>query len=232
MMNSRSIDSGKDSDRGANGTLNEACSLRRQLSWSDFDSLERQMSTRIVTLERHIETLEHPLPSVESGEQTCSRGGDDDGVAIDDVVNEEEGKCHGTVTFSNGEDNSESKVPSNEMRQNELRRRQSGRVRVSFRNSAKELVESSSMYEGDHLGMYELPESTFTMLTTEKITSVGFATGIITATLSATCLVLAFKNEIDNEKPGNRLGLPWDVQTEVRAAQYLSRSFLRLTNFI
>jgi hypothetical protein len=216
MVNPQSI-SGSDSDRGANS---EACSLRRQLSWSDFDSLERQMATRIVTLERHVETLEHHLPSVESGERLCLRGGDDDGVVVGDDINEEERKFHRTVTSFNGANDSQQcetkNVPSNEMRRRQSRR-------FSLLNAAN--AESSSMYDGDGLVMYELPESTFTMLTTEKITSVGFAIGIIAAALSVTCLALAFKNEIDNEKPGNRLGLPWDVRTEVRVAQYLGKSF-------
>ena len=53
--------------------------------------------------------------------------------------------------------------------------------------------------------------------------SQGFATGIIAASISMTCLVLALMNELDNSKPGNPLGVPWAVRIEVRVAQYLGR---------
>jgi len=68
---------------------------------------------------------------------------------------------------------------------------------------------------------YELPESTYTLLMTENLISIPFATGIIAAAISMMCLVLALKNELDNETPGNPLGLPAGVRTEVRMAQYL-----------
>ncbi len=221
MMHSQSIDGG--SGRGADGTLDEACSLRRQLSWSDFDSLEQQMAKRIVRLERHIETLEHQLPIVQSGEQTCLRGGGDDGLVVGGVPHEEESKYYGTVAFSNVEDNAQ--TPQCELMVSSNNIGRGLRRRVSSQNAAKRLADSPSLDESDQLNMFELPESTFTLLTTEKIMSWGFATGIFSAALSATCLVLAFKNEIDDSKPGNRLGLPWDVQPEVRVAQYLGRSF-------
>ncbi|KAL7531293.1 hypothetical protein ACHAXR_003958, partial [Thalassiosira sp. AJA248-18] len=68
---------------------------------------------------------------------------------------------------------------------------------------------------------YEFPESAYTLLITENLTSIPFATGIIAALLSMMCLVLAFRNELDNATDGNPLGLPAGVVTEVRIAQYL-----------
>jgi hypothetical protein len=181
----------------------EACSPRRQLSWSDFDSLERQMAQRIETLEQHIETLERQLPSIGSGEKNGLLGGGDDGGADGST---QAPQC-------------ESKFPSNE-RGRRLRRR------VSSQNAAKAVANSLSMVESEMSpkeNMFELPESTFTMLTTEEIMSQGFATGIIAASISMTCLVLALMNELDNSKPGNPLGVPWAVRIEVRVAQYLGR---------
>jgi hypothetical protein len=202
----------------------EACSPRRQLSWSALDSLERQMAQRIETLEQHIETLERQLPSIGSGEQIGLLGGGYDGEAIGDAIREEENKNGGTVASLDGEGitqapQCESMFPSNE-------RGRRMRSRVSSQNLAKVVVNSSPLDESEMSrkeNMFELPESTFTMLMTEEINSVGFAAGIIAAAISLTCLVLAFKNEMDDATSGNPLGLPWDVQIEVRVAQYLGR---------
>ena len=53
---------------------------------------------------------------------------------------------------------------------------------------------------------YEFPESTYTLLMTENLVSIPFATGIIAAAFCMMCLVLAFMNELENGEAGNRLG--------------------------
>ena len=53
---------------------------------------------------------------------------------------------------------------------------------------------------------YELPESTYSLLMTEKIMSIPFFTGILSVFLSLFALVLALKNELDNGETGNFLG--------------------------
>ena len=51
-----------------------------------------------------------------------------------------------------------------------------------------------------------LPESTYSLLMTEKIMSIPFFTGILSVFLSLFALVLALKNELDNGESGNFLG--------------------------
>lgn len=82
---------------------------------------------------------------------------------------------------------------------------------------ASHLTESTveAMYDE-----YELPESSYSLLMTEKIVSVPFFTGIFSAFLSMFALILALKNELDNGEQGNFLGLPAGVPEEVRLAQY------------
>ena len=53
---------------------------------------------------------------------------------------------------------------------------------------------------------YELPESTYSLLMTEKVMSIPFFTGILSVFLSLFALVLALKNELDNGETGNFLG--------------------------
>ena len=68
---------------------------------------------------------------------------------------------------------------------------------------------------------YELPESTYSLLMTEKVLSIPFGVGIVASFLSLFALILALKNELDNGEEGNILGLPAGVPSEVRMAQYL-----------
>lgn len=90
------------------------------------------------------------------------------------------------------------------------------------RNSLKEDVESANQstrrrtlgQEGEmtesaveaKYDEYELPESTYSLLMTEKIMSIPFFTGILSVFLSLFALVLALKNELDNGETGNFLG--------------------------
>lgn len=69
----------------------------------------------------------------------------------------------------------------------------------------EEVPLNESKIEARH-DKYELPESTYTLLMTENLVSIPFATGIIAAALSMMCLGLALKNEAGNSEPGNPLG--------------------------
>jgi hypothetical protein len=59
------------------------------------------------------------------------------------------------------------------------------------------------------------------MMITENILSFGFVTSIVVFLLAMTCLFMAHRNQADRGRPGNPLGLPPNVQIEVRVAQYL-----------
>ena len=53
---------------------------------------------------------------------------------------------------------------------------------------------------------YELPESTYSLLMTEKATSLAFGTGVITMAFTVVCLVLSLLNLIDKQEAGNPFG--------------------------
>jgi len=92
-----------------------------------------------------------------------------------------------------------------------------------FTRSSRFLEREDSMItneEGIQI-IYNLPESTFSMMITEKILSFGFVTSMVVFLLAMTCLFMAHRNQADNGRPGNPLGLPPNVQVEVRVAQYL-----------
>lgn len=94
-----------------------------------------------------------------------------------------------------------------------------------FTRSSRFLERKDSMTmneEGSELiQKYNLPESTFSFMITEKILSFGFVTSIVVFLLAMTCLFMAHRNQADQGRPGNPLGLPPNVQVEVRVAQYL-----------
>jgi hypothetical protein len=75
--------------------------------------------------------------------------------------------------------------------------------------------------EEELIQQYNLPDSTFSMMITENILSFGFVTSIVVFLLAMTCLFMAHRNQADQGRPGNPLGLPPNVQIEVRVAQYL-----------
>eukprot|EP00804_Cyclotella_cryptica_P013962 CCRYP_002470-RA/>CCRYP_002470-RA protein AED:0.15 eAED:0.22 QI:0/0.33/0.25/1/0.33/0.75/4/415/154 len=78
--------------------------------------------------------------------------------------------------------------------------------------------------DGDDGGYQEdpilLPQSTHSLLFTEPIGSIpfGYAFGIVI--LSLVSLLLALVNNLDAGTPGNPLGVPVQVDTSVRIAQY------------
>lgn len=68
---------------------------------------------------------------------------------------------------------------------------------------------------------FELPPDTYTLLMTQPIYSIPFLAGFIAPLLAASCLILAFINELDQKSYGNPFGVPAGVRNPVRAAQFL-----------
>eukprot|EP00804_Cyclotella_cryptica_P027027 CCRYP_013672-RA/>CCRYP_013672-RA protein AED:0.17 eAED:0.19 QI:0/0.8/0.63/1/0.8/0.54/11/835/482 len=87
--------------------------------------------------------------------------------------------------------------------------------------------DSHTRPDGDDGGYQEdpilLPQSTHSLLFTEPIGSIpfGYAFGIVI--LSLVSLLLALVNNLDAGTPGNPLGVPVQVDTSVRIAQYFGR---------
>ncbi|KAL3803524.1 hypothetical protein HJC23_014072 [Cyclotella cryptica] len=86
--------------------------------------------------------------------------------------------------------------------------------------------DSHTRPDGDDGGYQEdpilLPQSTHSLLFTEPIGSIpfGYAFGIVI--LSLVSLLLALVNNLDAGTPGNPLGVPVQVDTSVRIAQYFA----------
>ena len=75
--------------------------------------------------------------------------------------------------------------------------------------------------DDDHEEDYTvLPESTHTLLHTEKIASVPFVYAVFIAGLSMLCLLLVLLNEMSKGDEGNWLSVPGGVSNAVRVAQY------------
>lgn len=76
--------------------------------------------------------------------------------------------------------------------------------------------------DGDYIDNYELPESTYTFLITERIMSFGFVTGILTAILCMTTLSLALADQVKNGDPDNWFGIAPQVSPVVHVARYMA----------
>lgn len=187
---------------GIDSSNGEACSARTSDLHTEVERLiarhTESMRERIEKLEQHIETLE---------ETRSLLGGGEEGVAVDNqnVHAAKEIKC-GDFPIPNGGD-------IYELENTGLGGGMSRRISSRFT-----FIDSLPLIGNDR---YPLPESTYTLLITEKIVSIGFASGIVAVVLAQTCLVIAFLNEMDEGRPGNLLGLPANVPVEVRVAQYL-----------
>ena len=86
----------------------------------------------------------------------------------------------------------------------------------------RRMEEASDQDEKQALEPITLPESTHTLLFTEKTCSLPyfFSLGIIV--LSMICLTLVFINNIRDARAGNILNVPVGVSVEVMVAQYAS----------
>jgi len=67
---------------------------------------------------------------------------------------------------------------------------------------------------------YNLPESTFTLMITEKPLSVPFVFAVCATSLSLTCLWLTLAESIAKSTRNNALGIPFGVSRTVTAAQF------------
>ena len=68
---------------------------------------------------------------------------------------------------------------------------------------------------------YALPDSTFTLMITEKVASVPFAFAICATSLSVLCLSLTLAEAMSKATRRNKLGMPLGVSKTVTAAQFV-----------
>ena len=68
---------------------------------------------------------------------------------------------------------------------------------------------------------YALPDSTFTLIITEKVASVPFAFAICATSLSVLCLSLTLAEAMSKATRRNKLGMPLGVSKTVTAAQFV-----------
>ena len=73
-----------------------------------------------------------------------------------------------------------------------------------------------------HQEAITLPQSTHTLLFTEKVPSLPFAFAFIIYGISATCLILALIDNLDGSTAQNPLNVPANISASVRVAQYFS----------
>lgn len=76
--------------------------------------------------------------------------------------------------------------------------------------------------DDDAATKFKLPESTYTMIITENIFSVGFCMAVFAQLFSLICLFLAFHSQIGKGEFGNPLGLGPDVSREVDVTRYIA----------
>lgn len=67
-----------------------------------------------------------------------------------------------------------------------------------------------------------IPQSSHSLLFTEEVCSLSFAFGLGIMVLSFLSLILALLNNLGKGEPGNLLGIPVQVDSSVRGAQYLA----------
>ena len=72
-------------------------------------------------------------------------------------------------------------------------------------------------------GEYHLVESTFSLLITEHPLSVPFMFGVLSMTLSISCLSLTLTSSINKGTSRNPLGIPAGVAATTRVAQFLGK---------
>jgi len=84
------------------------------------------------------------------------------------------------------------------------------------------LSNNSNNEDGDYIDNYELPQSTYTFLITERIMSFGFVTGILTTILCMTTLGLALADQVKNGDPDNWFGIAPQVSPVVHVARYVA----------
>lgn len=92
--------------------------------------------------------------------------------------------------------------------------------RISMLESKVDEIEGKDDM-GERERDYALPDSTFTLMITEKVTSVPFAFAICATSLSVLCLSLTLVEAMSKATRRNKLGMPLGVSKTVTAAQFV-----------
>ena len=92
--------------------------------------------------------------------------------------------------------------------------------RISMLESKVDEIEGKDDM-GERERDYALPDSTFTLMITEKVTSVPFAFAICATSLSVLCLSLTLAEAMSKATRRNKLGMPLGVSKTVTAAQFV-----------
>ena len=99
------------------------------------------------------------------------------------------------------------------------RRMSNGAGGITFHQNFND---NGSRKEPTHQEAITLPQSTHTLLFTEKVPSLPFAFAFIIYGISATCLILALIDNLDGSTAQNPLNVPANISASVRVAQYFS----------
>ena len=102
------------------------------------------------------------------------------------------------------------------------RRRIPNKQEADQLNCERPLSNNSNNEDGDYIDNYELPESTYTFLITERIMSFGFVTGILTTILCMMTIGLALADQVKIGGPDNWFGIAPQVSPVVHVARYVA----------
>ena len=93
--------------------------------------------------------------------------------------------------------------------------------RINMLESKVDEIEGKDDMRGERERDYALPDSTFTLMITEKVASVPFAFAVCASTLSVLCLSLTLAEAVSKATHRNKLGIPKGVSKTVNAAQFV-----------
>ena len=93
--------------------------------------------------------------------------------------------------------------------------------RINMLESKVDEIEGKDDMRGERERDYALPDSTFTLMITEKVASVPFAFAVCATTLSVLCLYLTLAEAVSKATQRNKLGIPKGVSKTVNAAQFV-----------
>ena len=94
-------------------------------------------------------------------------------------------------------------------------------VDMTHTNSTSTIGKNDSPNANAAVDVFELPESTYSLVIASDICSIPFNSALLALGLALVCLVLTLLNELENKEPGNPWGVPAGLAPEVRFAQYL-----------
>eukprot|EP00970_Alexandrium_tamarense_P018127 scaffold13320_cov215-Alexandrium_tamarense.AAC.11 len=114
---------------------------------------------------------------------------------------------------------SEMPQPQSPTDANGLTSRGPRRADVDMPDSSRLDLKDDDGYEEEPI---HIPQSSHSLLFTEEVCSLSFAFGLGIMVLSFLSLILALLNNLGKGEPGNLLGIPVQVDSSVRGAQYLA----------